>query len=151
MIFTEHYRTYKNKYEQKDYMRSNKNSKKIIEAVEELCGFTEKEFDKCPWIKDLSIEEAINELRNELKELEEELKNEKDIELAKEAGDVFRDALLILFLVSRKTKIEEERIIRYVFKKAMWRKPWIDRDENVNKEQAVKIWFDRKKEEKIEL
>ena len=124
---------------------------KFFRKMNELYEFTEKELESCPWIKDLSVEKIVEEVKKELEEVEGEIKKKNEKDLAKETGDVFRDVFLLLFIVSRKTGTQKDKILSYVLKKVRWRKPWIEKGGKVSKKEAVKIWHEKKEKENIEL
>ncbi len=130
----------------------NKESREeFLKKFEELFKLTEKEFSSCPWIRDFEIKEAIKEIKEEIEEVYEEVEKGDKENLAREAGDVFRDSLLLLFLVSKETGISKERILDYLLKKIRWRKPWVEKGEKISKEKAVEIWKERKGKENIEI
>lgn len=124
--------------------------KKTKEKMEELLDFMEKEFEHCPWITSLSKENALKEIKNEINEFEIALEK-KDIEnINEEASDIFRDALLLLFITAKETKTERHEAIERAIKKLKFRKPWILEGKKITKEEAIKIWHERKKIEKRE-
>ncbi len=103
---------------------------------------------KCPWVSELSPEQMLNEMEEELKELREALKNGRKEEIKEETGDVIRDALLLLYVVSKAYALKPSEVVKRVWKKIKWRKPWLFSGKKISKEEAVKIWFARKRQEK---
>ncbi len=105
--------------------------------------------NKCPWHKEIGMQGHIDELRNEIRELEEAVeKNDLD-NIEEETGDILNDVLSLIAVVSQEYDIPFPKIVDRVTEKMIRRKPHVFGDEKVESvEEAVKIWERVKKEEK---
>jgi len=124
--------------------------KEILSEIEKLLEIMELNFEKCPWVKEQTIEGYKKELLSEIQELEEALKNSDDKNLQEEMGDVLWDILMFIFLVEKKKGIGADKVMRDIRKKIERRKPYLFSD-NIKvetAEDALKIWMEVKEREK---
>jgi NTP pyrophosphatase (non-canonical NTP hydrolase) len=122
---------------------------KNMKELDELISLCKKEVGgKCPWVSELEIEEIMEGTREEIDELEVAIKRERLEEIEEELGDVIRDAFLLFFIVCKNKQLDEKEVINKVLQKVYWRKPWLKEEKKISKEEAVRIWFERKKAEK---
>ncbi len=122
---------------------------KVMKELDELISLCKKEVGgKCPWASELEIEEMMKGIKEEIGELEMAIKGDRLEEIEEELGDVIRDAFLLFFVVCKNKKLDEKKVINKILEKIYWRKPWLKEGKKISKEEAVRIWFERKKEEK---
>jgi len=102
----------------------------------------------CPWVKELTFENQFNELKKEIKEVENAVAN-KDIEnLKEEVGDVLWDVLTLIKISEKEYNFKIEDILENVCEKIIRRKPYVFGNEKAEtSEQALAIWNRVKKEE----
>ena len=115
----------------------------IIEKFQELLDFTNLELERCPWIKELTFPQIMNELKSEVREIEEAKDPE---ELSSELGDLFRDVLLAIIVAHRDLGARPlEQVIGLIHEKIKRRKPWVLEGRTVTKEEAERIWDEVKR------
>ena len=115
----------------------------IIEKFQELLDFTNLELERCPWIKELTFPQIMNELKSEVREIEEAKDPE---ELSSELGDLFRDVLLAIIVAHRDLGSRPlEQVIGLIHEKIKRRKPWVLEGRSVTKEEAERIWDEVKR------
>ncbi len=115
----------------------------IIEKFQELLDFTNLELERCPWIKELTFPQIMNELKSEVREIEEAKDPE---ELSSELGDLFRDVLLAIIVAHRDLGARPlEQVIGLIHEKIKRRKPWVLEGRSVTKEEAERIWDEVKR------
>ncbi|MHA2249503.1 MAG: MazG nucleotide pyrophosphohydrolase domain-containing protein [Candidatus Kariarchaeaceae archaeon] len=104
----------------------------------ELLLFTNKETEVCPWVRDLSFEEILREAKSEFDEVQQANNNE---ELSSELGDLLRDVLLAIVVAHRdKGSDSLEKVLGKILGKIKNRKPWVEKEIKVTKEEAIRIW-----------
>lgn len=118
----------------------------MIDELERLIRFTEKELNLCPWLSTVGIEEIIEATRDELKELEEAIEDKTNVD--EEVGDVFRNALILLLKVANEQNVKPSEIIEQTMRKIAKRKPWVNEGKKVSLAKAKEIWEKVKKEER---
>ncbi|WP_129409732.1 MazG nucleotide pyrophosphohydrolase domain-containing protein [Marinitoga lauensis] len=122
--------------------------KDFFNEFEKLCDIVQRNIDKCPWVKSINLNIMINEASSEIKEIEEAL-NKNDLDnLEEEIGDLIYDAFLILKIAERDYNISSHKAIKRVVSKISNRKPWLFWNKKISREEASKIWQERKKAEK---
>ncbi|SHE65395.1 XTP/dITP diphosphohydrolase [Marinitoga hydrogenitolerans DSM 16785] len=123
-------------------------NKEFFEQFKKLCDIVKRNIEKCPWVKSITLNTMIKEASSEIKEIEEALlKNDLD-NLEEEIGDLIYDAFLILKIAERDYKISSQKTIQRVVSKISNRKPWLFWDKEISRDEAAKIWIERKKQEK---
>ena len=118
----------------------------LLEKIKELLELSLKEIDICPYVSKLTSKDMVRELKGEVEEVEKALEDGEGLE--EEVGDTFRDALLLLLILSKEKGIEAEEIIGKTLRKIRWRKPWLFEGRKVSLEEAKRIWRERKAKEK---
>ncbi len=120
-----------------------------MEEINELIDVVQETLDKCPWVKEQTIESLKEEPLNEARELKEAIAN-KDMEnFEEEAGDLIYDSLLILAIAERDGITTRKKVLEKVISKIKRRKPWVFGNEEVESpEDAVRRWHEIKKQEK---
>ncbi len=119
----------------------------VLDVFKELLEFTNLELESCPWIAELTFTEIMKELQSEVKEIEEARTPE---EISSELGDLFRDILLAMIIAHRDLNtVSLEEILLLILNKIKRRKPWILEGKKVSMKEAVQIWENAKKKEKV--
>ncbi|AEX85263.1 nucleotide pyrophosphohydrolase [Marinitoga sp. 1135] len=124
--------------------------KKFLEEFKKLYDIVQRNIEKCPWISSINTEYMLNETESEINEIREAIKNEDIENLEEEIGDLIYDAFLVLKIAERDYNVSSEKIINGVVNKISNRKPWLFWDKPITKEEASKIWKERKEAEKRE-
>ncbi len=121
----------------------------IMKEIEELVDIIKKTLEKCPWVKEQTINSLKDEPLNEARELKEAIEKKDFQNFEEEIGDLIYDSLLILSIAERDGITTQKKAIEKVIEKIKRRKPWVFGNENVkNSEEAVKRWFEIKNQEK---
>lgn len=103
---------------------------------------------KCPWIKEQTLLMHADATINELEELKLAIKNNDTENLKEELGDVLMDAMFLL-VIAEEQGISPKEVIEKVNEKLIRRKPWVFGDMKIkDKEEAIKMWNEIKKQEK---
>lgn len=103
----------------------------------------------CPWLKQQTFTKQLDELRGELKEVEDAVVNGDVNNLKEELGDVFWDLLLLIKISEDEYGFKMEDILKNTSQKIMRRKPYVFGDEKAETpEEAVAIWKRVKQQEK---
>ncbi|KLO21489.1 nucleotide pyrophosphohydrolase [Marinitoga sp. 1197] len=122
--------------------------KEFLKEFKKLCDIVQRNIEKCPWVKSINLNTMINEASSEIKEIEEALLSEDIDNLEEELGDLIYDAFLILKIAERDYNISSDKVIKRVVNKISNRKPWLFWKESISREEAAKIWLERKNAEK---
>ena len=115
-----------------------------------LCFYNDlkKSRNECPWSKDQSIHNALDQLQSEINEAKTELEKGDKNKLHKEIGDIFWDTLFLLILVEEKG-VDIKELIDNANKKLINRKPWVFGDMKLtSKQEAMDLWNKIKENEK---
>jgi XTP/dITP diphosphohydrolase len=122
--------------------------KEFLKEFEKLCDIVQRNIDKCPWVESINLNTMLNEASSEINEIEEAIyKNDID-NLEEELGDLIYDSFLLLKIAERDYNISTNEVIKRVVSKISNRKPWLFWNKKISKEEASKIWRERKKAEK---
>ncbi|NIA04095.1 MAG: hypothetical protein GWP09_01975 [Nitrospiraceae bacterium] len=105
----------------------------------------EKNKELCPWFSKSTPEELLDELKDEIRELEES-QNKKNRE--EELGDILWDYFLLVYKLEEKNKINKINVIKEIIAKIKRRKPYLFSNKSVSLEEAHRIWYDAKNKEK---
>ncbi|KLO22611.1 MULTISPECIES: MazG nucleotide pyrophosphohydrolase domain-containing protein [unclassified Marinitoga] len=122
--------------------------KEFLKEFKKLCDIVQRNIEKCPWVKSINLNTMINEASSEIKEIEEALLSEDIDNLEEELGDLVYDAFLILKIAERDYNISSDKVIKRVVNKISNRKPWLFWKGSISREEAAKIWLERKNAEK---
>ncbi|MEM4367265.1 MAG: MazG nucleotide pyrophosphohydrolase domain-containing protein [Candidatus Anstonellales archaeon] len=120
----------------------------VKKEIEELFGIAYLNVKNCPWVAERSVEDYIKELESEIKELREEVEKGSNEGIEEEVGDVFWDALMLLYIAHKNRKANKKKALRIVAEKIKRRKPWLIEGRKVGKQEAMDIWNAAKKMEK---
>ncbi len=103
----------------------------------------------CPWSREFKLQDTFNELRGEIDEAEQALKNNDDENLKEELGDVLWDALHLIIAAEKEKGFDIKEILDNIIKKHRRRKPYVFGDMKINtKEEAINVWEEIKKKER---
>jgi NTP pyrophosphatase (non-canonical NTP hydrolase) len=101
--------------------------------------------EKCPWSKELDIEETLKLLEGEISEAKAEINNLPNLQ--DEIGDVFWNVMVLVLLLEEKG-VDFSDIIDSCSAKLTRRSPYIFEDKAITKEEAIVAWRKIKEEEK---
>ena len=118
------------------------------ESLEELVELMLKNKDKCPWVKELTLDSQKLELESEVKEVIEAIDKKDFQNLKEELGDVLWDTLLLACLAEKEGLFTVKEVFQEVSEKIKRRKPWLSEERQVSLEEAREHWFKAKEEEK---
>ena len=107
-----------------------------------------KNKDKCPWVKELTLDRQKKELESEVKEVIEAIDKKDYDNLKEELGDVLWDTLLLACLAEREGLFSVKEVLAELNEKIARRKPWLAEGKEVSLEEAKEHWFKAKEEEK---
>ena len=121
------------------------------DKFQELIELIEKSLEKDPWLKERNLEEHKKELLSEAKEVVMAIDKKDYTNLKEELGDLLYDVLIASFIAQRDGFFKKEEILQEIIDKIKRRKPFLFWNKQISKEEALRIWFKRKKQEKEEL
>jgi NTP pyrophosphatase (non-canonical NTP hydrolase) len=114
----------------------------------ELHNLIIKDHEKSEWAKDCKFKQRITEFIKEVKEIEAALNNNDLENLKEELGDALWDLIYSIHLANNENLFKAEEVFNEIIKKINRRKPWINKEKEVSKEEELKIWYDVKTKEK---
>jgi len=103
---------------------------------------------KSPWSKSNTINSRFNELKKEIDEVENALKNKDYKNLEEELGDSLLDLIFISIIAEEKKLFTLKNVLHKVINKINRRKPWIHNNEKLTIKEELKRWEESKKKEK---
>ncbi|MBL7169643.1 MAG: nucleotide pyrophosphohydrolase [Candidatus Aenigmarchaeota archaeon] len=127
------------------------NSEKTLEGIRKMISLIEKlrGEDGCPWVREQTVKKHFEELKSEIKELENAINNKNTDNLEEELGDVLWDILTLIKISEKEYGFRIEDISEKMCQKIIRRKPYVFGDEKASTpEEACKIWKRIKQEEK---
>ena len=105
--------------------------------------------EKCPSDKARTSQNIIECLKEELSEVEEEIKSQDKTKIEEELGDLFWNILFLIKCESEKHNIKFENVMQRLNNKMLFRHPHVFKEpRQVTKEEADKIWQEQKALEK---
>ena len=114
-----------------------------------LNQFMELERVNCEWAASQTMLDLINEIRDELVELEDEILAQNKNDIPEELADVFSDILLLIHIAERDGEISsKEDIVKRAYAKKLRRKGWVLEGKKLSRQEASRIWHTAKKLEK---
>ncbi len=114
----------------------------LIEAIR-------KSREKCPWMKEQTLEKQKDEMLSEAKEVAEAIEKKDYENLREELGDLLYDTLHLIEIGTEMELFTAKEVFEEANAKIIRRKPWVFGDEKINTvEEAVARWQEIKKEEK---
>lgn len=115
---------------------------KIIETIDAT-------LEKCPWIKEQTIDSLKDEPMKEAAELKQAIETKDVQNLKEEIGDLLYDTMLIASIAERDGLLKRKEVLDIINEKIRRRKPWCFGGKEVKTaEEAVKRWYEIKEEEK---
>ena len=122
---------------------------KVSQAFEQLRIALKKCRIYCPWTSNQTVESYAQQILGEAQEVQLAVQN-KDMEnLKEELGDVLWDTLMVAHIAQDAGYFKVEDIMDNVIAKMKRRKPYVFEDRHVPIEEAKKIWYDVKAQEKL--
>ncbi len=114
-------------------MNMEKNFNELIDAIK-------KSRDKCPWVKEQTLEKQRDESLAEAKEVSKAI-DEKDYKnLKEELGDLFWDTLMLAYMAEEKSYFKASDCFDSITEKMKRRKPYVFGKLKVkNKDEAMEI------------
>ena len=120
-----------------------------MKEIDDLIDAINETLEKCPWVKEQTIDTLKGEPLNEAAEVKESIDNKDMDNFEEEIGDLIYDAFLILAVAERDGITTHSKVLKRVLEKVKRRKPWVFGNEKVSSaEEAVRRWHEIKKEEK---
>ncbi|PIW41238.1 MAG: nucleotide pyrophosphohydrolase [Candidatus Aenigmarchaeota archaeon CG_4_10_14_0_8_um_filter_37_24] len=118
--------------------------KRVVLLIEQMRGE-----NGCPWVKKQTFQKHLEEVKDELRELEDAFKNGDNENLKEELGDVLWDVLTLIRISEDEYAFKTKDIADGICEKIIRRKPYIFGNEKAETvEEAVAIWKRIKEEEK---
>jgi len=104
-----------------------------------------REYD--PFYQETNSNKYIEWIKNEIYEMEEEIKKWNNNELEKEIGDIYWNFLMIINKLQDEWKIEEKNVYKKLYQKMKKRKAHVVWKKKVSYDEAIKIWNNAKRNE----
>jgi len=117
---------------------------------DEFLKLIHKSMELDPWVIDKGVYGYTEEIINEAKEAANACRNNDNVNLKEELGDVLYDWANACMLAERDGIFTMEEVVKGITEKIKRRKPYLFENRAVTKEEAVKIWHEVKKKEKDE-
>ncbi len=114
--------------------------------LEKLANMVERNYEYDPWIEAISVEEALEEVEEEISEIRKALENGDDENLKEEIGDLLWTTSLV-FLVAVKMGHDPNEIVSMLEEKMKRRKPYIFKSWKPSLKEAVRMWMEAKERE----
>jgi NTP pyrophosphatase (non-canonical NTP hydrolase) len=115
---------------------------------ENLLDLTRKSIVLDPWIDDCGLNGYCDEIVKEVKELKAAI-DSNDIEnMQDEIGDVLMDWCSLCLLAEKKCIADVGLIIQNITAKIKRRRPYLEHNKKVTKQQAHEIWLKAKEAER---
>ncbi|MGB9635179.1 MAG: MazG nucleotide pyrophosphohydrolase domain-containing protein [Candidatus Micrarchaeia archaeon] len=116
---------------------------------ERLLNLAKTNVKLCPWCGEKKPEEYVNELVGEVDEVKSAIEKKDYENLSEEIGDVIWDALVLAHICEKEGLFKGDDVLEKIIRKIERRKPWLIKGKKVSKEEAVRIWENAKRMEKI--
>jgi len=120
------------------------------DSFEELAKFVRESIEYDEWVEDKGMGWYCDSTIKEVEEIKEALKNDDDINLREELGDVLSTWMHICVLAERQKDVNVKDMIQDAIAKLKRRKPFVEEKRRVGVEEALKIWLEVKEKEKEE-
>ena len=116
---------------------------------EEFVDLVKKSIDRCPWLKNQTLEKYNEEVIEEANEITKALESKDVGNLKEELGDLFWDVTVMAYLAEKEGHFKAGEIVASVKKKMKGRKPFIlGEKKEVSMEDAKRMWNEAKIKEK---
>lgn len=117
--------------------------------IKKLIEICEKSVECDPWVKERGLLGYASEIKDEVEEMIFEVKAKDYEKLKDELGDVLMDWLQLVVLAEGEGHFKKEDIIQNTMNKWTRRKPYLENNQKVTKEEARKFWKEAKEKEKL--
>ena len=104
-----------------------------------------------PWTKQASLLTRVNNIKEEVNEAVEEVKNEEWNKLKDELGDVLWDCLGAVAKAELDGHFTIKEILDHIHEKYTQRKPFLLEERHVTEEEETKIWLEVKAKQKEKM
>lgn len=118
------------------------------DSIIELYDFIKLCDRRSKWMKQMSVKDRIQELKNETEELLEAFENNDLENVKEELGDVIWDAMSLIVMAERDGIAKGDEAIRENIQKIKDRMPWLEENKDISAEEEMDIWNKIKKEQK---
>ena len=118
------------------------------DTLNELYDILVKSVELDEWIVHNGLETYCNGILDESKELLDAFRNKDSENIKEELGDILMNTIIACILAEKEGIGSSRDIINNAISKIKRRRPYIEENRKVSKEESVKIWMDVKKEEK---
>ena len=118
--------------------------KKIINKTmtnfrEKVIFLSEQAIKLDPYLDTVNSKKLFWEIKDEIKEAIEVFDND-DGELEKEMWDVFWDFNILIQKLQQEWKIDIEKVYKSIYEKMSSRKPFLEKNQKVSKDEAKAMW-----------
>lgn len=121
-----------------------------MHKLQELIDLVRKCRANCPWCKEQTFEQHLEQVFSEAEELKEEVKRKDSEGIKEELGDLVWDVMMLLHIAEHRKMLDPDEVIGGVIEKMKRRKPYIVNGETVTIEEAMRIWNEEKAKEKTQ-
>ncbi len=100
-----------------------------------------------PWIDEVSIQEVLNTVKEEIEELNQAVEKKDMDNIKEELGDLLWTAFMVFLSVKKNFDIDGGEVIELLEQKMRSRKPYIFEGKKPTLDEAAKIWIKAKEKE----
>lgn len=100
------------------------------------------------WLKEQTVEQRLQFLKNELEEMQAGLKKNDLLNIKEEMADILYVTFVLAKAIEKKHSADLKEIMRIAIDKIKRRKPYLFEGRSVTIEEARKIWQEIKQQEK---
>ncbi|VVB98179.1 MazG nucleotide pyrophosphohydrolase domain protein [uncultured archaeon] len=118
--------------------------KKTMSEFLEILELNKK---RCPWLRVQSMEYMMEEMKKEIREVEEALEKGDMENLEEELGDIAWDYFGVLTIAELSGKADAKRVFKKLMKKVRHRKPYLFEEKHISVEESVRVWKQQKAKE----
>ena len=119
-----------------------------MEEFDKLIELLKLDRKESEWGRSFTMESSLKELKSEVEEIEEALKNNDIQNLKEEIGDSLGDLLFLAIIAEEKGLFSIKDSLKSMHERMKRRKPWLLKGEKVSKEEEQKIWDEIKRKER---
>lgn len=106
---------------------------------EKVIFLSEQAIKLDPYLDTVNSKKLFWEIKDEIKEAIEVFDND-DGELEKEMWDVFWDFNILIQKLQQEWKIDIEKVYKSIYEKMSSRKPFLEKNQKVSKDEAKAMW-----------
>jgi tetrapyrrole methylase family protein / MazG family protein len=118
------------------------------DEIETLYELQKRNLIYSPWAKEQSLLRRVEELKGEVEEALEEVKNEEWDKFKDEIGDVLWDCLGAIARAEFEKKLTMKEVLDHIHSKFTARKPFLVEERHVTLDEEMSIWNDVKTKQK---